>query len=608
MISSRNTIKRLTGTLLAATLLGSCSLKEYNPSGFTIESATSSTIQGYRNLVNNCYFGMERQLYGYNQWMMFCEAGTDLWNYQKNGVSFSQFFKYGAGGVLPPNVGQTVWNVCYDGIGSCNLAIFHTTKAPFKTEEERNAVVAEAYFLRAMYYYNLVEQFGGVTLTTEPATTVDLRPTRTAPLEIYRNSIIPDLEFAAKWLPVNNGITKPSRKSALGFLARAYLQTVEYDDTKGLAGKALETAKELIADCEAGGAKYNTFLYPSFDEVFAENNNLANKEALWAHRFVVGGVSNNAWFMNMNNELFYGVVTDFGAMQQAGTDYTTWGRRSGGQFMPTAYMINLFVQPDGTLDPRYHKSFQTSWTANRASWTWTDAALKIWDRGTSVNNTTKLSTGELAIDIVHPNDANYTTKVATKLDQKHIIVDFNDLYDPTTGGVKMQYNRVNRPLDGGGTLTTNPFWGLYPSLMKHNSSNYYVNNATSNRYGNLNATFMMRMPEVYLIAAEADVYANGGSGAAAYINKVRARAGATALSGAVTVQTVLDERARELCGEYVRFYDLKRTKKLTKAHLMATNPDVGQFFNDNTHTVRPIPPTFLNTLQEGGVYYQNPNY
>lgn len=119
---------------------------------------------------------------------------------------------------------------------------------------------------------------------------------------------------------------------------------------------------------------------------------------------------------------------------------------------------------------------------------------------------------------------------------------------------------------------------------------------------------MMRMSEVYLIAAEADIYANGGGNAAQYINKIRTRAGAAPLGGVATVEAVLDERARELCGEYVRFYDLKRTKKLNKSYLMNTNPDVGQFFNDNQHAVRPIPSAFLNTLESGGSYYQNPNY
>ena len=600
-------IKILPALLLSLlTGMNACSLEEVNPSGFTIESVAAASVDGYRNLVNNCYFGMERQLYGYNQWMMFCEAGTDIWTYQKNGISWSQFFKYNAGAASNLTVGNGIWNSCYDGIGSCNTAIKYAAIAPFTTEEERNKVVAEAYFMRAMYYYNLVEQFGGITLTTIPAATVDLHPSRTSALDIYQQLIIPDLEFAVQWLPVDNGITKPSKKSAMGFLARAYLQTVEYDETRALAPKALATAKLLIEDCESGGSKYNTYLYPTFDDVFRETNNYTNKESLWSHRFVVGGVSNNAWNMNMNNELFYCVVTDFGAMQQVGADYTTWGRRSGGQFMPSAYLLGLFVQQDGSLDPRYHQSFQTSWTVNRPTYVWTDAALKIFDRSSDISNTSSLNTGDAGIAFIHPNDPDYSARAATKLSQPYLVVDYADVYDANTKTVKMQYNRVNRPLDGGGTTTTNPFFSFYPSLTKHNSSNYYVNNPNNNRYGNLNATFMMRMSEVYLIAAEAALYAGGGD-PLQYVNKIRSRAGAVPL-GSVSIQSILDERARELCGEYVRFYDLKRTKKLNKTYLMSTNPDVGQYFIDNQHEVRPIPSAFLNTLQEGGSYYQNPNY
>ncbi|MDI9873168.1 RagB/SusD family nutrient uptake outer membrane protein [Flectobacillus rivi] len=592
--------------LMMSGVLTSCTLEEENLSGFTLDALAASSVDGYKKLLNNCYFGMERQLYGFNQWMMFSEAGTDLWTNNKNSpTSNVNFFKYGGTANIPTNTLNTVWNVCYDGIGYCNLAIKYADMAPFKTVEEKNAVVAQAYFLRAMYYYNLVEQFGGVTAPTKPSADVNTRPERVSPLEIYKTIIIPDLEFAAQWLPITNVTTIPSKKSAMGFLARAYLQTVEYDDSKAYAAKALEVSKALIDDCESGGGKYNTFMYPTFDEVFQESNNQNNREALWTHRFVVGGVSNNGWVMNMNNELFYGTVTDFPAMKFTLEDYTTWGRRSSGSFMPTHYLLNLYVQNNGTLDPRYHKSFQTTWTVNRPSFTWSDANLKTFDRTSKVTITDNLVAGNTAIDFLHPNDAGYATKIATKADQKYMLIDYNDVYDSKTNSVKMTYTRVNREV---GTVVTNPYLGFFPSLVKHNSSNYYVNNVTSNRYGNLNATFMMRMAEVYLIAAEASVYAGGVGNALTYLNKVRTRAGATPLAGTVTVQTILDERARELCGEYVRYYDLKRTKKLNRTYLNETNPDVGQFFRDGVNEVKPIPSTFLNSLQEGGLYYQNNGY
>lgn len=590
----------------------SCSLDEYNPSGYTFETLATSSVAGYQSILNNIYFGMERAMYGYNQWMLFTEAGTDLWTAQK-GVA-NAYFHYGVGSDYPNNMMSGVLNSAYDGIGSCNFAIKLAPKAPFKTEEERNVKVAEAHFMRAMYYYHLIEQFGGVTLQMAPVDDVDLHPAKNSPLDIYKQCIIPDLEFAVDWLPVEERTTRPSKKSAMGFLARAYLQSIAYDSSKEYASKALELAKQMIADCEAGGATYGVKMYTTFDEVFDEANNYANEEALWKHRYVVGGVSNNGWVMNTNNEQFYCPVNSFSALKFNNTPYTTgpnvgktdyqiWGGRSGGSFMPTKYLLDLYIQEDGTLDPRYHKSFQTTWNANKESgFTWSDTQLKTYDRTDEVTNTTSIPFGELAVKFFMPGDADYADFVASKRDLQYLGVDYADVYE-ANGDVKTEYRRV---VDG--EKVVNPFFNFYPSLTKHNSSNYYVNNVDKKRFGNLNATFMMRTPEVYLIAAEADIYVNGGAGAMKYINVVRTRAGAKSLSGSATIQTVLDERARELCGEYVRFYDLKRTGKLTGEYLKSKIPLVGSYFVDGKHEVRPFPASFLENLQEGGLYYQNNGY
>ena len=116
------------------------------------------------------------------------------------------------------------------------------------------------------------------------------------------------------------------------------------------------------------------------------------------------------------------------------------------------------------------------------------------------------------------------------------------------------------------------------------------------------------MSEIYLIAAEADIYLNGGSSATSYINKIRTRAGAEPISGITTLNIVLDERARELCGEYSRFYDLKRTGMLNdNAYLKEVHPDLGQFFKPE-YALRPIPTSFTEILEGGGSYYQNPGY
>ena len=113
--------------------------------------------------------------------------------------------------------------------------------------------------------------------------------------------------------------------------------------------------------------------------------------------------------------------------------------------------------------------------------------------------------------------------------------------------------------------------------------------------------------EVYLIAAEADIYLNGGANAAGCINKVRERAGANPLTGSITVRDILDERDRELCGEYCRFYDLKRTGMFKESgYLENTHPDLARFFHPN-YALRPISTTFTATITNGSEY-QNPGY
>ncbi|MOA43113.1 SusD family protein [compost metagenome] len=119
----------------------------------------------------------------------------------------------------------------------------------------------------------------------------------------------------------------------------------------------------------------------------------------------------------------------------------------------------------------------------------------------------------------------------------------------------------------------------------------------------------MRLGEVYLIAAEAEFYLRGANGVAAgYINALRTRvSGQQVAAGDLSVQFILDERARELCGEYTRWYDLKRTGKLNKTYLMQSNPDVGQYFVDGRHGLRPIPQGQIDAISNPAGF-QNPGY
>ncbi|MDR0987852.1 MAG: RagB/SusD family nutrient uptake outer membrane protein [Prevotellaceae bacterium] len=603
------------GFLAGCLLVASCSLDEYNPGGFTMETQ-ASTIEGYETLINQCYFAVERTFYGNMDWMSLTESDTDLWTYKANkNTSSTQLFWYFAGAAPNTTYTNATWNSSYDGVGSCNLAISLASLPPYATPEERNAKVAEARFMRAIYYFNLVEQFGGVTKILTPPEAIDFHPTRTDPLEIYQEVIFPDLEFAFQWLPVGTyeTTTRPTKKSALGFLAKTYLQATEYDaaDKATYYANALRYAKLLIDDCQAGGGTYNAYMYPHFADVFADANNWGNKEALWQTRWYAGsdghGSSNGNYRTNRNDELFYCDYSQIGALKNTASYQEYRILRGGnpvGTFMPTQHLLSLFVQPDGTLDPRYHASFQTQWTANQ-TWSWDKTTADKFDKDPSVIGTQLTKDADLALKFVMPQDADYAQEVAASHTSPYLLVDYKNIYNDEKKNIRMSYTyQVATSYEA----SENFFNNLYPSLIKHNSGNYYVANASKYRNGNLNGTFMMRMSEVYLIAAEADLYANGGAKALTYINQVRSRAGASPMTGEVTIRSILDERGRELCGEYCRFYDLKRTGMLKdNSYLQATAPDLAPYFKPE-YALRPISTTYTAVLEGGGAYYQNPGY
>ena len=188
----KTTIKNilLSASMTAIALsFNACSLNEENPGGFTMDNLATSE-ETYAALVNQTVFGMERHLYGTEFYMMFSEGDTDLWTYRANiNSSYTQYFWFDAGASPSLTHTNNMWNAIYDGIGGCNIAISKADKVPFKSEAERNKQVAFARFMRAMYYFNAVEQFGAVTLITEPAASTNYAPTRTEPLQVYKEVI-----------------------------------------------------------------------------------------------------------------------------------------------------------------------------------------------------------------------------------------------------------------------------------------------------------------------------------------------------------------------------------------------------------------------------------
>lgn len=583
--------------LCAGLFLNSCGLDEYNPSGVTVDKVAENKA-GFDKLINSCYFDLPRYFYGRN-FLLVTEGGTDLWTSDLNSNNNQNYLKYASNASMDINMAKDYWNGAYDAINYCNIVIGRVDQVKdFSSEQEKLEKVAQAYFLRGLYYFHLVEQFGPCPLNLTETTTANTAAIRTPVLEIYEKCILPDLRFAAEHLPVGpTEAGRPSQKAALGLLAKVCLQTKEYNTNQYLE-EALQTAKKLIDN----QASYNVRLYASFIDNFNAVNNKKNAEALYQIPYSQEYGSTNVYDHNNDFKRFYCTPTTFGAIQSAGFQ-TEIGRWSGGTFMPTKYLLDVFKNDDNTLDPRYAISFQTQWLSN-ADYNWSRDAIVQFDRdANAVAVGTNLPKGALALKVSREGETGYAEEKKMQFQQHYIWLDLEDVYG-ADNKVKMKYTRTNQQPG----QVDNPFIGFYPSLVKFNSGSLIspkANSFTSDAYATV-----MRLGEVYLIAAEASFHLNGANGTAAnYINVLRDRVGAKQITaGDITAQFILDERARELCGEYTRWYDLKRMGKLNRSYLMAVNPDVGQYFKDGVHGLRPIPQGQMDAISNPGEFLQNNGY
>jgi hypothetical protein len=179
------------------------------------------------------------------------------------------------------NGANSFWTNFYTHIYNCNLAI-EGIRASTSTIENRNQWVGEALFLRAFLYFNLVNLYGDIPLTTSSDYRLNNRLARSPKAEVYKQ-IISDLTEAQTLLSAQyrNGSgavattdrTRPNKAAATALLARVYLYTGNWAKAEELSSvlinnttdyalpvleqSFLSTSKELIW----GLAKESTATY-----------------------------------------------------------------------------------------------------------------------------------------------------------------------------------------------------------------------------------------------------------------------------------------------------------------------------------------------------------
>ena len=135
----------------------------------------------------------------------------------------------------------------YQGIIRCNLALSQIAgyePDETLTAEQKDCLMGQAYFLRGLYYFQLVRLFGGVPVVHDVLDSSDrwLQPRATAD-EVYA-SIVSDLKLAEQMLfekhqYADDDLGRATKGAACALLAKVYLFNHDYNN-------AYEWAKKFV--------------------------------------------------------------------------------------------------------------------------------------------------------------------------------------------------------------------------------------------------------------------------------------------------------------------------------------------------------------------------
>lgn len=244
--------------ILALLILAGCEdfLTEENKSNATAENLYV-TRAGYESLINACYSTL-RDVYRPVPYM-FC-AGTDMYygDHQDSPLGLSTYLSLTPG---EPRVGQ-FFQLLYSSIQVCNTALFYANKTEDYTA--LHSRIGEAQYLRAFYYFLLVQSFGDVSLVADMVSTPITHFERTPASEVYE-FIIKELKSSIVKVPVTQSeFGRVTRRAAQNLLAKIYL-------TRGYEEYGVVTDFSDAA-AYADSAINNLGLTVSYEDIFKYKN------------------------------------------------------------------------------------------------------------------------------------------------------------------------------------------------------------------------------------------------------------------------------------------------------------------------------------------------
>ena len=549
----KNSLKTL--GLASAIMLGtaSCSdlLKENVIS--SISNDYIATTPGFIAATNAAYTPL-RAYYATERGISMSEYGTDIYSAGADG-SYKGFHFYDSQLTSSVDILAELWDQTYKGINTINAVIDRAPAVTGLSDAVKSQRVGEMKYLRAHYYFILVQQFGPLDLRLKETTGPTKTATRATEQAVYKQ-IEADLLAAIPVLEnkkASSDYGRATKAAAENLLAKVYLTRAS---SKFAEATDYANAATL---CNNVINNYGFKLLPDFDQVFDQANQV-NDEVIFAVQYTSDPLT-NGFIDNQGNKLhlYFGMQYDV----QPGMQRDVANGRPFKRLKPTPYLLNT-VFADRVNDTRYKKTFKDTWLSNKPG------TYNTTFDGSKATVTFKA--GDTTIYI-----PGYEMTLAERTAKKYQVL------------VPSLYNYALFP-------TLKKFFDpLRPDMTYENGSRDY---------------FVHRLADTYLMLAEASVKLGKQADAVAAINAVRVRAAAPGKTEQMKVTSVdmnliMEERARELAGEQTRWVDLKRWGNLVE-RVKQYNVDAAANVSDK-HYVRPIPQKQVD-LSENGGFPQNAGY
>lgn len=247
-------MKRLVYVLLVSVfLLGntSCSFLDVSPQGALDEDDILNNASDVKMYLTGCYdiLGGSSGRALETAWILGNMCSDDSWKGGEGSGDFAGYTEliYFYGGTNNTYI-ENAWNAYWIGIYRCNYLL---SKGPgVKMDEDLKArYLAEARFLRAFYYFELVKYFGDLPKITVPIAPKDVNHPRVNKSIIYDELIEADLKAVIDILPQKSEYDqskdagRATRGAALALLTKVYLYQQEWLE-------AYQTAELVISEGE----------------------------------------------------------------------------------------------------------------------------------------------------------------------------------------------------------------------------------------------------------------------------------------------------------------------------------------------------------------------